>query len=131
MATAFTNAFNANLKLAVPSMALPAINAIQNPTVPEIPAANLPTVPFSAWDSMSPEMQAKYRPVVDTSGITSASTSTVASRGDNSSWNANMGSTYNVTVNAGIGTDGANVGRNLVQILKQYERNNGAVWQAV
>lgn len=36
--------------------------------------------------------------------------------------------TYNVTVNAGIGTDGAAVGQTVVQLLKQYERNNGSVW---
>jgi hypothetical protein len=38
--------------------------------------------------------------------------------------------TYNVTVNAGMGTDGTSVGQTIVQLLKQYERNNGAVWTA-
>jgi len=64
------------------------------------------TTAFSAWDSMSPEMQSKYSPVA--TPITTP--------------------TYNVTVNAGIGTDGASVGQSVVQVLKEYERNNGAVW---
>ena len=41
---------------------------------------------------------------------------------------SNNAPTYNVTVNAGMGTDGSSVGQTIVQLLKQYERNNGAVW---
>jgi len=37
------------------------------------------------------------------------------------------GSTINLTINAGMGTDGAEVGRHIVEALKQYERRNGAV----
>lgn len=42
------------------------------------------------------------------------------------------GATTNITftVNAGIGTDGAEVGRQIVDALKQYERRNGAVYVA-
>ena len=37
------------------------------------------------------------------------------------------GTTINVTVNAGMGTDGAEVGRQIVDALKQYQRRNGPV----
>ena len=39
-----------------------------------------------------------------------------------------MGNTYNVTVNAGIGTDGAEVGRQVIDAIKAYERRNGRVY---
>lgn len=42
--------------------------------------------------------------------------------------NAPTGMTMNVTVNAGIGTDGAEVGRQIVDALKSYERRNGRVY---
>jgi hypothetical protein len=38
-----------------------------------------------------------------------------------------MGSNINLTVNAGMGTNGAEVGRQIVDALKQYERRNGPV----
>lgn len=38
------------------------------------------------------------------------------------------GSTINLVVNAGMGTDGAEVGRQIVDALKAYERRNGAVY---
>jgi hypothetical protein len=37
------------------------------------------------------------------------------------------GTTINLTVNAGMGTNGAEVGRQIVDALKQYERRNGPV----
>lgn len=40
------------------------------------------------------------------------------------------GTTINVTVNAGIGTDGVAVGRSVVKVLKDYERINGTSWRA-
>jgi phage-related protein len=36
----------------------------------------------------------------------------------------------NLTVNAGMGTQGAEVGRQIVDALKAYERRNGAVYVA-
>ena len=39
-----------------------------------------------------------------------------------------MGATYNVTVNAGIGTDGARVGEAVVKAIRQYERSSGPVF---
>ena len=42
----------------------------------------------------------------------------------------NSGTTINVTVNAGIGTDGVAVGRSVVKVLKDYERINGTSWRA-
>lgn len=38
------------------------------------------------------------------------------------------GTVINLTVNAGIGTSGAEVGRQIVDALKQYERRNGPVY---
>lgn len=38
-----------------------------------------------------------------------------------------LGSTINLVVNAGMGTNGAEVGRQIVDALKQYERRNGPV----
>lgn len=37
-------------------------------------------------------------------------------------------STININVNAGIGTDGAQVGREIVEQIKRFERTNGAVF---
>jgi hypothetical protein len=37
------------------------------------------------------------------------------------------GSTINLTINAGVGTDGAQVGRQIVDALKQYEKRNGPI----
>lgn len=44
---------------------------------------------------------------------------------------AGMGSTYNITVNAGIGTDGAVVGRQIVDAIRKYERSSGQVFARV
>jgi len=40
------------------------------------------------------------------------------------------GTTINLTVNAGMGTNGAAVGNEIVGILKQYERRNGPGWRS-
>lgn len=42
----------------------------------------------------------------------------------------NAGPTYNVTVNAGMGTNGTSVAQEIINTVKAYERNNGAVWTA-
>jgi hypothetical protein len=42
----------------------------------------------------------------------------------------NGGTTINLTVNAGMGTQGAEVGRQIVDALKAYERRNGSVYVA-
>lgn len=39
-----------------------------------------------------------------------------------------MGSTINITVNAGLGTDGAAVGREIVSAIRRYERTSGKVF---
>jgi uncharacterized phage infection (PIP) family protein YhgE len=39
-----------------------------------------------------------------------------------------MGTTINITVNAGIGTDGTLVGRQIVESIKRYERSSGPVF---
>jgi hypothetical protein len=38
-----------------------------------------------------------------------------------------VGTTINLTINAGMGTDGGDVGRQIVDALRQYERRNGPV----
>jgi hypothetical protein len=43
---------------------------------------------------------------------------------------ASGGSVINLTVNAGMGTQGAEVGRQIVDALKAYERRNGSVYVA-
>jgi hypothetical protein len=42
-----------------------------------------------------------------------------------------MGNTFNITVNAGIGTDGAVVGRQIVDAIRKYERSSGQVFVRV
>jgi hypothetical protein len=42
--------------------------------------------------------------------------------------NAGMGTVYNINVNAGMGTDGAQVGREIVDAIKRYERTSGPVF---
>jgi hypothetical protein len=42
-----------------------------------------------------------------------------------------MGSTFNITVNAGIGTNGAQVGRDIVEAIRKYERSSGQVFVRV
>jgi phage-related protein len=41
-----------------------------------------------------------------------------------------QGSSVNVIINAGMGADGGSIARQLVTVLKKYERTNGAVWQS-
>lgn len=43
---------------------------------------------------------------------------------------SNAPAQYNVTVNAGMGADGASIGKQLVTVLKKYERTNGAIWKS-
>lgn len=44
---------------------------------------------------------------------------------------ANAGnSTYNITVNAGVGANGEDIGKTLVTAIKTYERQNGKVWKS-
>jgi hypothetical protein len=42
--------------------------------------------------------------------------------------NAGMGNTINLTVNAGMGADGASIGRDIVDAIKKYERASGPVF---
>ena len=39
-----------------------------------------------------------------------------------------MGTTYNITVNAGVGTNGAAVGEQIVNLIRRYERTSGPVF---
>ena len=40
---------------------------------------------------------------------------------------SSMGSTYNISVTAGMGADGKDIGTQIVNALKRYERTNGAL----
>lgn len=42
--------------------------------------------------------------------------------------NERQGSTYNITVNAGMGASGTDLGREIVEAIKKYERTNGNVF---
>jgi nucleoid-associated protein YgaU len=42
-----------------------------------------------------------------------------------------LGNTFNITVNAGIGTNGAQVGRDIVEAIRKYERSSGQVFVRV
>jgi hypothetical protein len=61
-----------------------------------------------------PEVVAPYDQFIKTLGMSSAGGS--------------ASSTYNVTVNAGMGTDGVSVGREIVKAIKRYERASGPVF---
>jgi phage-related minor tail protein len=39
-----------------------------------------------------------------------------------------MGAVYNINVNAGVGTNGAQVGSQIVEAIKKYERTSGKVF---
>jgi hypothetical protein len=39
-----------------------------------------------------------------------------------------MGNTFNIVVNAGVGTNGAQVGSQIVEAIKKYERTSGQVF---
>ena len=41
---------------------------------------------------------------------------------------SNAGATYNITVNAGMGTDGTRLGEQIVNAIKRYERTSGPVF---
>jgi phage-related minor tail protein len=44
------------------------------------------------------------------------------------SGNSGIGATINLTVNAGMGTQGAEVGRQIVEAIRSYERSSGRVF---
>jgi phage-related minor tail protein len=39
-----------------------------------------------------------------------------------------MGATYNIVVNAGIGTSGSQVGKEIVDAIKKFEKTSGPVF---
>jgi hypothetical protein len=41
------------------------------------------------------------------------------------------GNTYNVTVNAGMGAKGPEIGREVINAIRDYERRNGRVFRSV
>ena len=57
--------------------------------------------------------------------VLTASQTASAMAGGASPSMSGSGSSINLTVNAGLGTDGAAVGQQIVNMLKQYQRTNG------
>ena len=41
-----------------------------------------------------------------------------------------MGATFDITVHAGLGTDGASVGQQIIDAIRKFERFSGPVFQA-
>ena len=41
---------------------------------------------------------------------------------------AKLGTTYNIVVNAGIGTSGSQVGKEIVDAIKKFEKTSGPVF---
>ena len=41
---------------------------------------------------------------------------------------AKLGTTYNIVVNAGIGTSGSQVGKEIVDAIKRFEKTSGPVF---
>ena len=39
-------------------------------------------------------------------------------------------STYNISVNAGMGANGTQIGAQIVEAIKKYEKSNGKRWRA-
>jgi hypothetical protein len=37
---------------------------------------------------------------------------------------------YNITVNAGVGSDGTQIGAKIVEYIKRYEKSNGTRWRS-
>ena len=80
-------------------------------------------------DNMTGEM----KNVMSNVGVDStvAFTSSVGSSGRSSAGSSNIpsrGGTYNITVNAGLGTNGQLVGKEIVDAIKRYERSSGPVF---
>jgi hypothetical protein len=140
----FTDAFQAQLDTYVPKIALPKASdyglsedtskLINKPGITTTVAASLGDAVGQAVASGQTSWlsgilgSSPTALTADQMAQVKASNASLIPRGDNSSWNANMGSTINLTVNAGLGTNGSSVGAQVVQVLKQYERTNGAVW---
>ena len=40
------------------------------------------------------------------------------------------GSTYNISVSAGMGADGNSIGAQIVEQIKRYEKSNGKRWRS-
>jgi hypothetical protein len=151
LAETFSEAFNKNVNLVIPkinpsdyglttkqaetALKKEGINPDQTPTkIPVVPTVETPVV-ISQGDLDRVERAAAGIGAL-ASVNTTAATGTPVTAAD-LEWQARIralaaspNSTYNVTVNAGMGTDGTTVGQTIVQLLKQYERNNGAVWQS-
>ena len=62
------------------------------------------------------------------SGATGLSESNAISIMPSSGGNAPSANTYNINVNAGMGTDGTNVGRQIVDEILRFERASGRVF---
>jgi hypothetical protein len=147
MAKAFSDAFNAAINLVIPSVKAGDFGLTEKQVADaeaKVPVVSAPSILESigltsltgalasgetSW--LSGILGNSPTALTPTQMAAVTASNTAANRGDNSSWNANMGNTYNVTLNTGVVADPATLWPTVVQGIKQYERNNGAVWVAV
>jgi hypothetical protein len=80
--------------------------------VPQVPSVNVPTSPVAPLNLSSVYMGAAAVGAIDPGSFFGAD---------------NLANEYNVTINAGMGTDAQAVAREFIDYLKQYERANGYV----
>jgi nucleoid DNA-binding protein len=110
-AKAFTDAFQAQLDKWTPNVKMPSasdfgLSPDQSKLIPEVPKVVVPNV----------------TQVLESNNAIIAPTASSRYGGGNN---------YTISVSAGLGTDGKNVGSQIVNAIKQYERTNGSVWVAV
>jgi TP901 family phage tail tape measure protein len=105
------NAWN-GLSFSIPEVTVPFLGTVGGQRVG---VAQLPNIPELADGGIV------YRPTLAMIGEAGPEAVVPLSRG------GGMGTTINLTVNAGMGTDGAEVGRLIVDALRQYQRRNGPV----
>ncbi len=111
LADSFTNAFNASLGTAL------------NANLPASPIASVFSMANRPDPARSPQRYAAW--VAGMGGVDPLSG--ISQQRSPQSY-AKALSSYNLTVNAGIGTNGATVGQEIVNAIKQYERSSGNVW---
>jgi phage-related protein len=105
------NAWN-GLSFSIPEVTVPFVGTFGGQRVG---VSGLPNIPELADGGIV------YRPTLAMIGEAGPEAVVPLSRG------GGMGTTINLTVNAGMGTDGADVGRLIVDALRQYQRRNGPV----
>lgn len=115
------------------------IGKVGRPKVPNLtPVPIIPTVlpddavfDFSGIDFLK---DFTYTPFATGGVVTKATLGLVGEKGPEAiiplSKLGNEGASYHITVNAGIGTNGTQVGAMIVEQIKQYEKRNGTRWRS-